>query len=204
MSFVGFAKHWGQPVVVGGADKVIRLNPIQLLPDEAQLSEVTVTARKPYIERLADRTIVNPGGADFQCWQQCAGGAGKSAGRSGERRRRCAPEGRSGVAIFIDDKPTYLSGAELESYLRSIPASSVKQIELMPNPPAKYEAAGNAGVINIVTKRNKAPGFNGNTSLAYTQGKYNRSNNSLNLNLTRQKFGLDSNLGAGPQFFPRP
>jgi hypothetical protein len=201
VSFVGFAKYTSQPMAVGGANKLVQLPTIQLLPDESQLSEVTVTARKPYIERLADRTIVNPdvliSNAGSSALEALEKAPGVQVGDGGDIRLK----GRSGVAIFIDDKPTYLSGTELESYLRSIPASSIKQIELMPNPPAKYEAAGNSGVINIVTKRNRAAGFNGSTSLAYTQGKFSRSNNSLNLNLNRRKYGLYLNLGAGHRNF---
>ncbi len=201
VSFVGFAKYTGQPVAVGGTQKLVQLPPIQLQTDEAQLSAVTVTARKPYIERLADRTIVNPEALISNAGSSALEALEKAPGVQVMEGGDVRLKGRSGVAVFIDDKPTYLSGTELESYLRSISASSIKQIELMPNPPAKYEAAGIAGVINIVTKRNRAPGFNGNASLAYVQGKYSRSNNSLNLNLNRQKFGLFLNLGVGHRNF---
>ena len=99
--------------------------------------------------------------------------------------------------VYIDDKPTYLSGVELENYLKSIPASTVKQIEIMTNPPAKYEAAGNAGVINIITKRNKELGFHGNTVLSIQQGQYTRSNNSLNLSFNKNKISVYANINAG-------
>lgn len=62
-------------------------------------------------------------------------------------------KGKGGVMILIDDKPTYLSGSALEGFLKSLPAASIKHIEIMTNPPAHYEAAGNAGIINIKTKR---------------------------------------------------
>ncbi|HRK82687.1 MAG TPA: outer membrane beta-barrel protein [Saprospiraceae bacterium] len=199
--FVGFEKHLGQVVLAGGSNSPVLYPPIQLNPAQQQLSEVTVTARRPYVERLADRTIINPdvliANAGSSALEALERAPGVQVGEGGDIRLR----GRSGVAIFVDDKPTYLSGTELESYLRSIPADNVKHIELMPNPPAKYEAAGNSGVINIVTKRNRIAGFNGNTSLAFAQGRFNRSNNSLNLNLNRKNFGLFVNLGAGHRNF---
>jgi len=199
--FVGFEKHLGHVVLTGGSNSPVLYPPIQLNPAQQQLSEVTVTARRPYVERLADRTIINPdvliANAGSSALEALERAPGVQVGEGGDIRLR----GRSGVAIFIDDKPTYLSGTELESYLRSIPADNVKHIELMPNPPAKYEAAGNSGVINIVTKRNRIAGFNGNTSLAFAQGRFNRSNNSLNLNLNRKNFGLFVNLGAGHRNF---
>jgi hypothetical protein len=67
----------------------------------------------------------------------------------------------------------------------------------MPNPPAKYEAAGNSGVINIITKRNKTIGFNGNTVLSLQQGRYTRSNNSLNLNFNKNRVSLYANINGG-------
>ncbi|MCB0663876.1 MAG: TonB-dependent receptor family protein, partial [Saprospiraceae bacterium] len=93
--------------------------------------------------------------------------------------------------------PSYLSGTELESYLRSLPAGSVKSIEIMTNPPAKYEAAGNSGVINIILKKNKLQGVHGNVSLSYRQGIYNASNNSLNLNYNKNKIGITANVFGG-------
>ncbi|RZJ44704.1 MAG: TonB-dependent receptor, partial [Chryseobacterium sp.] len=76
----------------------------------------------------------------------------------------------------------YLSGADLENYLRSLPSSALDQIEIMTNPPAKYDAAGNAGVINIKTKKSKVKGFNAGINASLNQGQLSRSNNSFNFN----------------------
>ncbi|MBK9744688.1 MAG: hypothetical protein IPO94_17855 [Saprospiraceae bacterium] len=67
----------------------------------------------------------------------------------------------------------------------------------MPNPPAKYDAAGNSGVINIITKRSKTFGFHGNTVLSLQQGRYTRSNNSLNLNFNKNKISIYANINGG-------
>src|SRR5690606_10774453 len=104
-------------------------------------------------------------------------------------------KGKSGVAVFIDDKPTYLSGAELEAYLKSLPAATLNQIELMTNPPAKYDAAGTAGVINIVTKRTKAHGFNGSFTARGWQGKKANTRESLNLNYLNDNIRVFGNIG---------
>ncbi len=81
-------------------------------------------------------------------------------------------KGKQSVSIMIDGKPTYLQASQLADYLRSLPASAIDQIELMTNPSAKYDAAGNSGIINIKTKKNKMKGFNGNLTLSHTQGVY--------------------------------
>ena len=64
----------------------------------------------------------------------------------------------------------------------------------MTNPPAKYDASGNAGVINIKTKKNKTMGFNGTYNASVGQGRYNRNSNSLNLNYRKNKFNIFSNM----------
>ncbi len=79
-------------------------------------------------------------------------------------------KGKQGVTVMIDGKPTYLSATQLADYLRSLPASAIDQIELMTNPSAKYDAAGNSGIINIKTKKNKMKGFNGNINLTHIAG----------------------------------
>lgn len=83
---------------------------------------------------------------------------------------------------MIDGRPTYLTPTDLYNYLKSTPSTSIDQIELMTNPPAKFDASGNAGVINIKTKKNKTMGFNGTYNVSMGKGEYYRNNNSLNLN----------------------
>jgi hypothetical protein len=175
------------------------LGEIVLKEASTQLSGVTVSAKKPYIERKIDRTIVNVDALITNTGSNALEALEKAPGVSVDPNAGILLKGRSGVLILIDDKPTYLSGTELENYLKSLPTGSIKQIEIMTNPPAKYEAAGNAGVINIVTKRNQLKGFYGNLSLVYAQGRYARNNNSLNLNYNRQKLSLYANINGGIQ-----
>ncbi|MER7715324.1 hypothetical protein ABTX83_33080, partial [Streptomyces werraensis] len=111
----------------------------------------------------------------------------KSPGVNVDQNGIISLKGKNGVTIFVDDKPTYLSGSDLENYLRSLPSSSLDQIELMTNPPAKYDAAGNGGVINIKTKKTKIAGFNGGINLSLNQGELSRSNNSFNFNYRKDR-----------------
>ncbi|RQO30557.1 TonB-dependent receptor [Taibaiella sp. KBW10] len=177
------------------ANKVIALPNIILEKGNSKsLKEVTVTQRVPFVVQKVDRTVVNPdaliSNAGSSALDVLAKSPGVMVGQNGDIKFK----GKSGVTIFIDDKPTYLTGTELENYLKSLPSNAIKQIELMTNPPAKYEAAGNAGVINIVTKRNKLRGLNGNLSLNYGQGRYARTNDNVNLNYNTAKIALFSNI----------
>ena len=119
----------------------------------------------------------------------------KSPGVSVDKDGNISLKGKQGVTIMIDNRPTYMSGAQLAIYLKSLPSSAIDQLEIMSNPSAKYDAAGNSGIINIKTKKNKAKGFNGSTTLTYTQGEYAKPGGSLNLNYRENKFNFFFNGG---------
>lgn len=164
-----------------------------------QLSEIMVKKKKPFVENKIDRTIVN-----VDAFITAAGGDAldvleKAPGITVDQNGTITFKGKTGVQVFIDDKPTYLSGSELESYLRSLPASTLDKIELMTNPPAKYDAAGSAGVINIVSKKSKAKGFNGSASSRVSQGKRTHSRQGLNLNYLTDKVRIFGNIGYAYQ-----
>ncbi|HEX2847328.1 MAG TPA: outer membrane beta-barrel protein [Chitinophagaceae bacterium] len=177
----------------------ISLPPVQLKKQEKTLGEVTVTARKPFVEKKIDRTVVNVDALISNAGTTALDVLEKSPGVLVDQNGTITLKGKQGVVVFIDDKPTYLSAADLQNYLRSLPSSALEQIELMPNPPAKYDAAGTGGVINIRTKKSRLKGFNGNLSLGYNQGSYARTNNSLNLNWRQNKFNFFANLGFNRQ-----
>src|SRR4029453_5685748 len=73
-------------------------------------------------------------------------------------------------------------------------ANQLDQIEIMTNPPAKYDAAGNAGIINIKTKKNKQFGYNGSLPFGYGQGRYPKFNEGFNFNYRQGKFNVFTNL----------
>jgi hypothetical protein len=185
-----------QSILVDGA-KNITVPIIHIKQSVEQLNAVTVTAKKPYIERKIDRTVVNVDAFIANEGSDILEVMERAPGISLDNDGGILLKGRGGVAVFINDKPSYLSGSELQSYLKSLPAGSVQSIEIMTNPPAKYDAAGNSGVINIVLKKNKLKGFNGNISASFQQGRYSSSNNSLNLNYNNNKLSLYANVATG-------
>ncbi len=152
------------------------------------LSAVTVTTKKPLLEKRADRTIVNVEAmvtaAGTDAYQLLENVPGVTVDDDGN----VSLNGRGGVLVIINGKQTYLSGTGLVNYLRSLPSSSLEKIELMPVPPAGFDAAGSAGVINIVTKKLKKRGLNGNLNAAMNQGILFSTNNSLMLNYQVGKF----------------
>jgi iron complex outermembrane receptor protein len=190
VSNVGFQKYINTPF---NFDKPALVLPNIVLQEANQnLAEVKVVGKKPFIEKKIDRTVVNVDALIGNAGTNALEVLEKSPGIMLDQNEGLRLRGKSGVVVFIDDKPTYLSASDLTSYLKSLPAGSVETIEIMTNPPAKYDAAGNAGVVNIRLKKNIAKGFNGGINLSYGQGQYRRSNNSLNFNYRINKFNFFS------------
>ena len=146
------------------------------------LTTVNIVGGNSFIQKKIDRLVVNPNAILSNAGLTAFDVLGKSPGVSIRANDNITLRGKQGVLIFIDDKPTYISAADITNYLKSLPASSISTIEIITNPPAKYDAAGNAGIINIKQKKNTAKGYSGSLSLSYGQGFYARTNNSLNLN----------------------
>ncbi len=190
-------KEYSERIEVVANNSRFEIPVIVLLSDTKMLDQVTIKAKVPFIERKMDRTVVTPDALISNAGSNALEVLEQAPGLSIDNNGSIMLKGRSGVAVFINDKPSYLSGTELENYLRALPAGSIKQIEIMENPPAKYDAAGNSGVINIIIKRNTLKGIHGNTSLSYRRSRYNGSNNSLNLNYNKDKVSLFANVYAG-------
>ncbi len=175
----------------------LSLPPVVLEPSAQQLQEVSITGNKAFIERKTDRTVVNVDALPGSAGSTALDVLEKSPGIRVDQNGGISLRGKEGVIVYIDDRPTYLSGQALQQYLQSLPASALDQIEIMTNPPARYDAAGSAGVLNIKTKKNKSRGFNGNLNLAYTQSRFAQTNNSLVLNYREGKLNLFANLSYG-------
>jgi hypothetical protein len=186
---IGYANFISKPIEFSIQNSTFTL-PVIMAEGGQELKEVTLTTKKPFVERKIDRTVVNPDALISNAGANVLEVLEKAPAVLVDADGNISLKGKQGVVVFIDDKPTYLSASELANYLRSLPAGTVETIEIMPNPPAKYDAAGNAGIINIRLKRNQSKGFNGNFSLSYGQGRYMRTNNSLNLTYRVNKFNF--------------
>lgn len=163
---------------------------ISLQVNDKTLQAVTVSSKKPLVQYKEGKTIINVESAVTNTGTTVLEVLEKSPGVMVDKNGGLSLQGKAGVLVMIDDKPTYLSGTDLNNLLSSMNSSQVDQIELMPNPPAKYDASGNAGIINIKTKKNKVKGFNGSATVAGTQGVYPKNNNSLIINYRTGKFNL--------------
>ena len=195
VSAVGHNKGYSEKVEIKN-DETNILKTIELVPQPKGMAGVTVTSTRPFIEQKIDRTIINVEASVTNAGATALDVLEKSPGVTVDKDGNISLKGKQGVMVMMDGRPTYLSAAELTSYLKNLPASAIDQIEIMTNPPAKYDAAGNAGIINIKAKKNKQQGFNGSFNANYGQGKYWKGNTGINLNYKTGKVNLFANANA--------
>jgi len=191
----GYEKYASSIVAIDDLHTAILMPAIVLRPTAGQtLKAVTVASRKPLLERKIDRTIVNVDAMISAAGSNALEVLARSPGVMVDINGDISLNGVHGVLVLIDDRPTYMSVQDLAAYLRSLPGSMLDKIELMASPPAKYDAAGNA-IINIVLKKNRAAGFNGNISTGYNQGVYGHTNDAANVNYRHDKINIFGNAG---------
>ncbi|MDE3182199.1 MAG: TonB-dependent receptor [Bacteroidota bacterium] len=181
------------PVIDVRENQHLSIGTLKLNSEVKTLKGITVTAKKPFIERKIDRTIINVDASITNAGTTALEVLEKSPGVSVDKDGNISLKGKSGVMIMLDGKPSYLSGDQLSNLLKNMPSSAIDQIEIMTNPSAKYDAAGNSGIINIKTKKNKMHGINGSVTASVLQSYYTKTNNSFNINYRTGKVNLFGN-----------
>lgn len=194
ISAVGHNKAFSPQFEINEAHTLVELKTIELVQATKTLGAVTVSSKKPLIEQKIDRTIVNVEAAATNVGSSALEVLEKSPGVSVDKDGNISLKGKQGVQVYIDGRPSYLSGTDLANLLRSMNSNQLETIEIMTNPPARYDAAGNSGIINIRTKKNKQFGYNGSLTVGYGQGVYPKTNESFNFNYRKNKINLFTNL----------
>lgn len=166
-----------------------------ILKTDNKLSEISITARKPVIEQKVDRTIFNV--------ENSASTAGTDAYTLLKKtpnvqlmQGQIMVAGKSGVAIMFNGRLQQLSGDDLTQFLHSIPSDNISKIEVITTPGAKYDAEGNNGIINIVTKRNLSDGFKGSLSVDCTRNHYYSPSANTSLLYHSKHLNLFVNAGS--------
>lgn len=194
ISFVGYQRQVVSDVTLRPPTALqVDLGVIRLTPDTALLQEVQVTAEREAVEIGIDRIVYNTreqlvsvGGAAVDVLRNIPSVEIDIEGRISLR-------GNQNVAILINGRPSALQGETLTRFLEGLPADAIERVEIIPNPSAKYEPDGMAGLINIVLRQNQNLGLGGNLTLgAGTQNTYNASGT---LTYQRGRLNLTTNYG---------
>ncbi|WP_017732671.1 outer membrane beta-barrel family protein [Nafulsella turpanensis] len=167
-----------------------QLQPLPLAEETRRLDEVVVEAQRPLLEQQADRLVINVEGSILAGGGTAMEILEKSPGITVDRDGNISLKGKQGVIIMMDGKQTYLSAQEVSNMLSSMSADAIEKIELITNPSAKYDAAGNSGIINIRTRKNKNMGMNGSLTAGTGYGRYEKANTGINLNYRKSDINL--------------
>jgi outer membrane receptor protein involved in Fe transport len=186
-SAAGLQEKNSQEVEVKDTSVVVNMGSIQLSKKTTDLAAVTVTTKKPFLQRLSDRMIVNVDNSLVSAGSSAFEVLERSPGVTIDNNDLISLKGKQGVIIMIDGKPSPMNGADLANYLKGLPANSIDRIELITNPSSKYDAAGSAGIIDIKMKKDQRLGTNGNFNAGVGQGYYARANTGLGLNYRNKK-----------------
>ena len=188
---VGYQAYFSAPFTTDGTPYAQPA--IQIQEATTELGEVVVKAAKPLIEVTPNALTVNVASSPILSNGTAQDVLKKSPGVVVDQDGKISLKGKGNVLVYLDGKQTYLSESDLIRLLESTPAADIEKIEIMDNPPARYDAEGNAGIINIVRTKEAAIGLNGNISLNLGKGIYYKTNPSIGLNYRQKKFNVFGN-----------
>jgi outer membrane receptor protein involved in Fe transport len=192
LQFIGFTTY-SKEIEITNKAKEVNLGIIALNEDSASLDEVVVRAETSTVVQKVDRKVINVG-KDLTA-------AGTTASELLNNVQSVSVDnqtgaislrGNSNVRVLVDGRPTNIPAAQL---LRQIPSTSIKSVELITNPSAKYNPDGMSGIINIILNKNANLGFNGSVDTGVTAGHYVRYNASTNMNYKTGKVNFFMNFG---------
>ncbi|ALJ00480.1 outer membrane beta-barrel family protein [Rufibacter tibetensis] len=188
ISAMGFADQDLPVVEVTSADFSRDFGKIALKQDAKVLKEVTVQNLRPLVDVQADKMVVSVEGTAMAAGNTAYEVLAKSPGIWVDQDGNIQLNGKQGVRVMIDGKLTYLDGKQLQTMLQGMPADNLKNLEIIANPSAKFDAEGTAGIININLKKNTLNGLNGSVYGGYLNNTKSGGNGGLNLNLKQSKW----------------
>lgn len=160
---------------------------IILKKESQEIEEVVMTKRKPLVKRKVDRlefNVENSNISSLNAWEILKNTPGVTANNN-----VLAVKGSTGILVTINDKKVMLTGDELKNLLENTQGDEVKSVEVITNPPAKYEASGSS-VLNIIMKKNKIEGYRGILSSKYVQTQYAKAVFGLSQYYKKDKFSI--------------
>ncbi|MCW3466850.1 TonB-dependent receptor domain-containing protein [Chitinophaga nivalis] len=199
-SQMGYTTTYSTAFQVDATHTRIDLKSLQLPTLAKNLQAVNVTATKPYIEKSAGKTVLNVEGSVTAAGNTALDILRRAPGVQIDNSENVKIKGQT-VTVMIDGKQTYLSGEDLANLLKNTSGETIAQIEILTSPSAKYDAAGNGGIINIKTKKGKLTGINGAVNVTLSQAKYGFYRAGGNFNWRTSSFNLFGDFNKGDRPF---
>jgi outer membrane receptor protein involved in Fe transport len=192
IQYIGF-KTASKTITIGKGNYNANVGDIYLEEDIASLDEVTVVAEVTTIQQKVDRKVITIG-KDLTTSGPTASDIMNNlpSVNVDQQTGNISLRGNENVRVMVDGK---LSNVPIAQLLRQIPSTSIKQIELITNPSAKYNPEGMSGIINIILHKNTTIGFNGNINVGLTKEIFAKFNSSIDMNYRNGKFNFYGNYG---------
>ena len=191
ISMVGYLTGYSSVFEVGNTQLIKDVGTIVLKEANRQLGEVVIKADKPQVQQTAEGVTVNVQNSIMTQGSSVLDVLQRSPGVIlDQHNNTISLNGKTGVMVMLDGRLMRMSMDQLITLLGSMSADNIDKIELMNTPPAKYDAEGNAGIINIVTKKNKKRGTNGSVTLTGGYGMYEKASAGFNINHNTGKVNL--------------
>jgi iron complex outermembrane recepter protein len=186
---VGYEKLRSARLTISATHPAIDMD-LKISQQATQIKEVVVQAQRPLIRQEAGITTVDVKASTLNAGRSLAEVLKRVPGVTVDKDGQVSLKGKQGVMVMLDGKPLYMDAAQVGAMLKSIPADQVKEIEVLTSPSAKYDAAGNAGMINIKLEKGAYEGFNGSVRTAYGHGVYPKYNAGGDLSYKKKKLSL--------------
>lgn len=195
ISYIGFDDFQSEKFTLSATEKKT-FETVKMQNTATDLEAVTIVGKRPIVEVKADKTTFNVDGSLNATGNNGMELLQKAPGVVVDNEDNIYLAGKSGVRIYINGKPSPLSGSDLAAFLKSVNSSDIDKIDIITNPSAKYDAEGNAGIIDIKFKKDSRYGTNGTANLGFQQGKYRRYNGGISMNHRNKKSNIYARYGV--------
>ncbi|MEN0046787.1 MAG: TonB-dependent receptor [Bacteroidota bacterium] len=196
VSYVGFIDIRQENIQLT-ADQQLDLGILSFVASTVELNEISITAQRAMVEIKPNRTVFNVEGTVNSVGSDAISLLRKAPSVTVDNNDNISVLGRAGVLLYVDGKRLPLTGQELSNYLQSLPAEQIDRIDIITNPGAKYEAEGNAGIIDIRLKKDENLGANGSITATASQGRFVKANTNISGNYRNQLMNIFLNAGVG-------
>lgn len=205
-SFIGYNNSFSSPITLKLGNESIKMEALQLSVSAQQLKEVQIDGEKSSIEHSIDKTVFNVGSNSIVTGGSATDVLKQVPTITLDQDGNITARGNGNITVWINGKPSGMTGVNRQAILDQIPASTIEKVELITNPSARYDAEGMGGIINIILKKNRQDGINGSVQAGVgtrlpsnvpinNYFALNKNNASATLNVKVGKWNISSNYG---------